>query len=94
MTERKDSPHIQVCKTQAEVYIACAETDDYAPKEMIDNLQQYLQEHHTNFRIEWYPGTHHGFAFPQRAVFDKLAGERHWERLHSLFARNLKSISF
>lgn len=90
MTERKDSPHLQVCNSHAEIYIACAETDDYAPKEMVDNLQNYLEQHHSNFRIEWYAGTHHGFAFPQRAVYDKLAGERHWERLHALFTRNLK----
>ena len=41
-------------------------------------------------RIEIYPDTGHGFAFPQRADYVKAAGERHWERLHSLFDRNLK----
>jgi carboxymethylenebutenolidase len=45
----------------------------------------------TSFRIETYPGTHHGFAFPDRkAAYDMRAAERHWERLHALFERNLK----
>ena len=42
------------------------------------------------YRVEWYPGTHHGFVFPKReGVYDKPSAERHWERLHALFARNL-----
>ena len=77
-------------KVTGELYFACAEFDDYAPKEMIDELEAHLQAAGTNARIEWYPGTQHGFAFPQRALYDKAAGERHWERLHDLFARNLK----
>lgn len=89
MTERKDSPHLTADKVKGELYFAVAETDEYAPKEMIDKLENYLQDHNKNFRLEWYPGTHHGFAFPQRAMYEKQAAERHWERLHALFKRNL-----
>ena len=39
--------------------------------------------------VEVYPGTEHGFAFPSRAVYHKHAAEVHWERLLSLFRRNL-----
>ncbi len=72
-----------------ELYFACAETDDYAPTEMVDQLEAHLRTVGANARIEWYPGTHHGFAFPLRPVYDKAAAERHWERLFALFARNL-----
>lgn len=91
MTDRKDSPHLNADKIKGELYFACAETDDYAPKQMVDNLEAYLKQHNSNFRLEWYPGTHHGFAFPQRAMYDKQAAERHWERLFALFSRNLSS---
>ncbi|MCU1502540.1 MAG: hydrolase [Ilumatobacteraceae bacterium] len=77
-------------QAQGELYFACAETDRYAPKEMIDELEAHLRSIGANARVEWYPGTHHGFAFPQRPVYDKLAAERHWERLLSLFDRNLR----
>ncbi len=53
-------------------------------------LEDHLARVGTNARVEWYPGTHHGFAFPQRPAYDKAAAERHWERLHALFARNLQ----
>ncbi|MBV9562395.1 MAG: dienelactone hydrolase family protein, partial [Bradyrhizobium sp.] len=41
--------------------------------------------------VEIYPGTHHGFAFPKRPVYDRDAAERHWERLLALYRRNLSS---
>ena len=77
-------------QVKGELYFACAETDEYAPKEVIDGLSAHLLATGINARVEWYPGTHHGFAFPTRgAVYNKEAAERHWERLHALFARNL-----
>jgi carboxymethylenebutenolidase len=42
-----------------------------------------------NGRVEWFPGTDHGFAFAERPMYNRDASERHWERLHSLFRRNL-----
>jgi len=76
-------------RVKGELYFGCAEFDDYAPKEMIDGLEAHLGAVGANARVEWYPGVHHGFGFPQRPAYDKPAAERHWERLFSLFARNL-----
>jgi carboxymethylenebutenolidase len=89
VTDAPDSPHRAVRGSTAELYVACAETDSYAPPEMIAALDKSFKADGVNAEIEWYPGTHHGFAFPQRAVYDKPAAERHWARLHALFARNL-----
>ena len=52
----------------------------------------HLKSTGIRYRVETYPGTHHGFAFPKRGadIYDKAAAERHWERLHALFERNLK----
>jgi carboxymethylenebutenolidase len=43
--------------------------------------------------VEIYPGTHHGFAFPQRPVYNKPAAERHWERLFQLFGTALAPLT-
>jgi carboxymethylenebutenolidase len=84
------SPALRASVARGELYFACAEFDSYAPSEMVDDLEQHLREIGANARVERYPGVHHGFAFPQRgAIYDKPAAERHWERLHALFARNL-----
>lgn len=89
VTDRPDSPHLAAQKTPAELYFACAERDTYAPLEMVEALDASLKAAEANAEVEIYRGVDHGFAFPQRAVYDKAAAERHWERLFSLFRRNL-----
>jgi carboxymethylenebutenolidase len=86
-TDQPDSPHLAASKTKAELYFACAETDIYAPQEIIDKLAHAMRG--ANAEVETYPGTHHGFAFPKRPVYDRDAAERHWERLLALYRRNL-----
>ena len=86
-----DSPHRGFAKTRGEIYVAAAEHDDYAPPELIARVEAAIAESGVNGRVEWYPGTGHGFAFPTRTgIFEKSAAERHWARLHSLFDRNLR----
>ncbi|HEY8616873.1 dienelactone hydrolase family protein [Phenylobacterium sp.] len=89
VTDQDDSPHLAAQRSKAEFYFACAETDAYAPPEMVEALDAALKDSDTRAEVELYPGTHHGFAFPQRAVYDKAAAERHWERLFSLWRRTL-----
>ncbi|MEM9174368.1 MAG: dienelactone hydrolase family protein [Myxococcota bacterium] len=89
--DEDDSPHLGFAATKAELYVAAAETDEYAPPEMIERVESALRDSGARGRVEWYPGTHHGFAFPtRRGTFDKPAAERHWARLHALFDRNLR----
>ncbi|MGA7810716.1 dienelactone hydrolase family protein, partial [Bradyrhizobium sp.] len=86
-TDQEDSPHLAATKTKAELYFACAETDIYAPAEIIEKVTAAMQG--ANAEVEIYPATHHGFAFPRRPVYHRDAAERHWERLLALYRRNL-----
>jgi carboxymethylenebutenolidase len=89
-TEDAESPHRYADRIRAEVYIGVAETDAYAPPEMIEALDKHLKTTSLDYRIEWYPQTHHGFVFPLRqGMYHKPSAERHWERLLQLFARQL-----
>ncbi|MGR8921062.1 MAG: dienelactone hydrolase family protein [Gammaproteobacteria bacterium] len=90
VTDEPDSAHTCLDRVRGELYFACAEIDKYAPAEQIAELEAALRRAGTNYRLEWYPGAEHGFAFPQReGIYHKPSAERHWERLFSLFARNL-----
>ena len=90
-TVAPDSPHRMASQVRCESYFACAEIDKWAPPADIAQLQEALQGAGTPHRIEWYPGVEHGFVFPLRTgIYNKAAAERHWERLFSLFARNLQ----
>ena len=88
-SDASDSPHLDAHKIEGEMYFGCAETDEWAPKEMIDGLDDHLASTGIRYQVEWFPGTHHGFVFPQRdGMYHKASAERHWERLFSLFRRN------
>lgn len=89
VSDAEESPHLNLAKIQGEVYISCAETDDLAPPDMVAELQRLFEAAGTRGEIEIHPGTHHGFAFPQRWCYDKPAAERHWERLFALYNYNL-----
>jgi carboxymethylenebutenolidase len=89
VTEAPDSPHLAAGRTKAELYFGCAETDRWAPMEMVSALADQMEEAGALAEVEIYRGVEHGFAFPQRAVYDRAAAERHWERLFALFRRRL-----
>src|SRR6185312_17266252 len=55
-TDRPDSPHLAAGKTKAELYFGCAETDVYAPQEIIDKLKEGMKG--SKNEVEIYPGTH------------------------------------
>ncbi len=88
--DRDDSPHLRLAAIDGEIYVACAEYDDYAPPEMVDRFEAAMVESGVRGRLERYPGTHHGFAFNDRGAYDESAAERHWVALLDLFARNLE----
>lgn len=90
LTDAEDSPHLHAGNIMGEMYFGYAETDQYAPQQMIDDLKTYLNGTGIKFRIELYPGTEHGFVFPMRqGKYHKASAERHWERMLAMFGRCL-----
>jgi len=91
VTDKKDSPHLVAGNFTGELYLAFASDDPYVPPELLDRMPGIMTETGVNHRIEVYPETEHGFAFPQRPVYKKPAAERHWERMFALFDRRLRA---
>lgn len=89
-TDAPDSPHRFASAIKGELYVGCAQTDSWAPPEMIEALAAHLRTTPLRHRVETYPDTQHGFVFPKReGMYQKAGSERHWERLLALFRRNL-----
>ena len=86
----EESPHLSLGRVGGELYIACAEHDDLAPPDMVEELRRLFVASGVAGELEIYPKVHHGFAFPERWCYDKPAAERHWERLLALYDRQLK----
>lgn len=89
VNDAEESPHLNLDKIEGEIYISCAEHDELAPPDMVAELQKLFEASGVRGEMEIHPGVHHGFAFPERPVYDLPAAERHWERLFALYARNL-----
>jgi len=90
ITEAEDSPHLVVGKITGEVYLAFASDDPHVPQSVPDALPEIMSAAGIEHRIEIYPDSEHGFAFPQRPAYNKAAAERHWERMFALFDRCLR----
>jgi carboxymethylenebutenolidase len=53
-------------------------------------LKQALDKADAKYELKVFPGTHHGFCFPERAVYDTLAAEETWSQIFAMWDRNLK----
>ncbi len=86
-TDRPDSPDLAARRARAEIYVAWAETDHYAPLEELAPFEASLREGGVKAEVELYRGAEHCFAFPERPAYNRDAAERHWERLFALYGR-------
>jgi carboxymethylenebutenolidase len=91
LTDKEDSPHLQADKIKADLYLAFAEKDNWVDDKALNNIKEHFKNNTTNFRMEVYEGTEHGFAFPDRHTYNKNAAEKHWSRIHNLFQKSLKN---
>lgn len=85
ITDKETSPHLAPEKTDAQLYFACSEHDDYFSLELAEKLKKDMSSK-PNVEVEIYPGVHHGFAFPSRPIYDRQSAERHWERIFTLMS--------
>ena len=89
VTDKEDSPHLDIDQIQAEVYFAWADDDPTATAEEMEIMDSAMANAGINYRIDFMAGALHGFAPPSGERYNREAAERHWERVHALFQRNL-----
>ncbi len=92
LTGATDSPHLRAERIRGDLYLAFAEIDRWVPPELLEEIRETFAATDVLHRIELYPGTGHGFAFPQRHTYDKASSERHWERIFSLFRKHFPEV--
>lgn len=90
-TEDPDSAHLAVPGIRGEVYVAMAEHDAYVAPGTRERLLATFESARIRHRVELFPGVEHGFALPGRRAYHKPSAERHWERIVSLFRRQLQA---
>ena len=90
ITDKEDSPHLLLDRIKGELYYAFAETDRAVPPHIPGELTGLLDKHGVKHETKVFPGTEHGFAVPERAVYNTLAAEETWEKMFALWDRTLK----
>lgn len=89
MTGKPDSVHLLIGRFRGEIYCGYAEHDPYASMEMVDVLGDLMAGCQVDYRWQVHKGAHHGYALPDRDIFDKMAAERDWEMIFAMFRRQL-----
>lgn len=90
VTDKEDSPHNLVPNVKGEIFFAFAEKDEYVPDASIEILRQALDDNGIEYQLDIYPGTEHGFCFPERKwCYAESAAKDVWKRAFEMFARQL-----
>jgi carboxymethylenebutenolidase len=90
VTEAADSPHKLARKMRGEVYCGFAEFDPGATPEIMRQIAQSLQGiAGLTFSARRHGGAHHGYALPDRDVYDHAATEQDWADIFAMLRRQL-----
>lgn len=89
VTEREDSPHLAARQAQGELYCGFAEKDRFASPATIEALDRALSESQVRYRWEVHRDADHGYALPNRDIYDRDAANRDWELIFAMFRRQM-----
>jgi len=90
VSDAPDSPHRFVDKMRGEIYCGFAAKDPWAPPSTVETLSKLFKDaKDVRYRHIVHAGTEHGYALPDRDIFDKPASNRDWENIFAMFRRQL-----
>lgn len=78
------SPHLAAARTQARIYCGFAERDPYAAPAIMAAMQEEFRRVGVTYESTLHRNAQHGYALPDRDVFDQAATERDWETIFSM----------
>jgi carboxymethylenebutenolidase len=89
ISDTADSPHHLVKQLRGELYCGFAEHDPYAPMSMVKELDELLRPCPVDYRYAVHKGAQHGYALPNRDIFDAQGAARDWEMIFAMFHRRI-----
>jgi carboxymethylenebutenolidase len=84
-----DSPHLAAGKIQGEFYCGFAEHDPYTPPATVAQMAAAMRSSTAKYRYKVHAGTEHGYALPDRDIYNKAAALRDWEMILAMFHRQI-----
>ena len=89
ITEETDSPHLLADRFRGELYCGFGGNDPYTPPPLVSRMNQIMASCEVAYHGEVHPGVDHGYALPDRDIFDARAAARDWEIIFAMFGRRL-----
>jgi carboxymethylenebutenolidase len=90
VSDNPDSPHHFVSKMRGEIYCGFAEHDEHAPPSTVATLGKLFKDQAgVRYSALVHAGAEHGYALPDRDIYDKPAANRDWENIFTMFKRQL-----
>ena len=90
VSDAPDSPHRAIGRMRGDIYCGFGERDRFTPPPTVATLARLMQDNPAvRYRGIVHAGADHGYALPDRDVFDKPAANRDWENIFAMFRRQL-----
>ena len=90
VSDAPDSPHLLIGKMRGEIYCGFGERDRFTPPPVVETLAKLMKGNAAvRYRGNVHAGANHGYALPDRDVFDKPAANRDWEYIFAMYRRQL-----
>jgi carboxymethylenebutenolidase len=90
VSDAPDSPHRFIDRMRGEVYCGFGERDPFTPPETIETLAgRFKVNREVCYRAIVHAGAEHGYALPDRDIFDKAAANVDWEHIYAMYRRQL-----
>jgi carboxymethylenebutenolidase len=90
VTDAPDAPYRDAPKVRGSYYSGFGALDHYTPPEVIAAVEAAFAGQPANYRQLVHADAHHGYAIPDRDVYDKQAANRDWEIVFAMYDRELR----
>lgn len=90
VTDAADSPHRLVQRMRGEAYCGFGELDPYTPPQTRAAIAEaFAACNDVTYRCNVHAGVNHGYALPDRDLYDAAATETDWREILAMFERQL-----
>jgi carboxymethylenebutenolidase len=89
ISDKPDSPHLLVDRFRGELYCGFGELDHLTPPAMAEELGRLLAPCAVKYRSTMHMGIEHGYALPDRDIFDAKAAAKDWGIIFPMWQRQL-----
>ncbi|MGB0632141.1 MAG: dienelactone hydrolase family protein [Alphaproteobacteria bacterium] len=88
-TDKPESPHLDAPRIEGEIYFGYGEKDSFTQPDVIAAVRQAFENSPAVYHETVHTDTDHGYAIPDRDVYNEEASGRDWQTVFDMFRRVL-----